>query len=313
MPDSFPFPTYSGLLEPKHYNRIGSALWLFLWCISSTTKDIEKDGVAWGIVLGNKPIKREELAERFGVDEKTIRRWIKSLEEHGYIRVTRAPYGMVFTVRNSKKFQNDSDKNVHSPPERMDKNVHSGDREWAKMSTLLDKNVHSNKDITEDLKRLSVSELEIACAKENDHDQGDGILLTDPTEDEISPLKTIEDRFAERKGTGLCLSAADIEIIQGLIADGVPLETILTGTDDAFKNYKPRYKGDKIRNFSYCETVIRENYYREQVRRGKVDHAEANRRSEGSGGASPKGRSDEAVSKGKSGYYEQFEGLIQSL
>ena len=42
----------------------------FLWCISSTTKEIERDGETWGIVLGNKPLKAAELALQFGVNEK---------------------------------------------------------------------------------------------------------------------------------------------------------------------------------------------------------------------------------------------------
>ncbi|WP_052675915.1 MarR family transcriptional regulator [Paenibacillus sp. IHBB 10380] len=161
--DSYPFPIYSGLLEPEHYNKISTAIWLFLWCISSVTKDKEdEEGVSWGIVLGNKPIKLEDLSEQFGVAKKTISRWIDTLEEHGYIRVTRAPYGLIFTVRNSKKYRNKMDKNVHSGEreetdmstlegrEETDMSTLEG-REETDMSTLLDKNVHSNKDIIKDL------------------------------------------------------------------------------------------------------------------------------------------------------------------
>ncbi|MFC6546041.1 helix-turn-helix domain-containing protein [Cohnella cellulosilytica] len=113
---SYPFPMYSGLLEPGHYNKIGSAIWLFLWCVSATTAEKEKEGTVWGIVLGNKPIKREDLASQFGVAERTVQRWIDTLEQQGYIRITRAPYGMIFTVRKSKKFVDRLDNNVQSPP-----------------------------------------------------------------------------------------------------------------------------------------------------------------------------------------------------
>lgn len=70
MDKSYPFPMYSGLLNSEHYVKIGSALWLFLWFISSTTKENEKDGVSWGIVLGHKPLKAREMAAVFGVSEK---------------------------------------------------------------------------------------------------------------------------------------------------------------------------------------------------------------------------------------------------
>ncbi|WP_339271687.1 hypothetical protein NYE54_09145 [Paenibacillus sp. FSL K6-1330] len=113
MPEgSYPFPIYSGLLEPEHYKRIGSAIWLFLWCVSSTTAEREEEGTVWGIVLGNKPMKLFEISERFGVNEKTVSRWLDTLENHQYIRVTRAPRGLILWVRNSKKR---TDKNVRSP------------------------------------------------------------------------------------------------------------------------------------------------------------------------------------------------------
>lgn len=109
---SYPFPIYSGLLEPEHYNKIGSAIWLFLWCISSITKEKEdEEGVTWGIVLGNKPIKLSEIAARYKVNGKTVSRWLDTLEQHEYIRVTRAARGLILSVRNSKKW---TDKNVRS-------------------------------------------------------------------------------------------------------------------------------------------------------------------------------------------------------
>jgi hypothetical protein len=152
MPDSYPFPMYSGIFEPKHYKQIGAALWFFSWCINSTTKESEEeDGVIWGYVHGKKPMKLSELAAPFGVNDKTVGRWIEALEQHGYIRTTRAPYGLIISVRNSKK--------------RTDKNVLSDDIEQTNMSDLsqtkqtnmsdhepilperTDKNVLSNKDL----------------------------------------------------------------------------------------------------------------------------------------------------------------------
>ncbi|MPY20268.1 helix-turn-helix domain-containing protein [Paenibacillus glucanolyticus] len=125
MPEgSYPFPIYSGLLEPEHYKRIGSAIWLFLWCVSSTTAEKDEEGTLWGIVLGNKPMKLSEISERFGVNDKTVSRWLDTLEIHQYIRVTRAPRGLILWVRNSKK--------------RTDKNVRSPESEQTKMSDHID-------------------------------------------------------------------------------------------------------------------------------------------------------------------------------
>ncbi|MEK4117662.1 hypothetical protein NST44_15975 [Paenibacillus sp. FSL W8-0919] len=112
MPEgSYPFPMYSGLLEPEHYKNIGSSIWLFLWCISSTTRELEEGGTVWGIVLGGRPLKLSEIAGYFGVNDKTVSRWMDTLEQHEYIRVTRAARGLILSVRNSKKWP---DKNVRS-------------------------------------------------------------------------------------------------------------------------------------------------------------------------------------------------------
>ncbi|WP_052421608.1 hypothetical protein [Paenibacillus sp. FSL P4-0081] len=101
--DSFPFPIFSGLFSPQHYNNIGSAIWLFAWCISSTTKEVEEDGTVWGLVLGGKPMKLSEIGGNFGVTDKSISRWISDLQEHGYLHITRAPRGLIIRVRKSKK------------------------------------------------------------------------------------------------------------------------------------------------------------------------------------------------------------------
>ncbi|WP_179232880.1 hypothetical protein [Paenibacillus rigui] len=138
MPDSYPFTTYSGLLEPKHYKQIGTALWFFLWCISSTTKEEEVDGVTWGLVLGNRPMKLSELAAPFEVDDKTVSRWLKTLETYHYIKITRAPYGLIIAVKNSKKWR-----------ERSDKNVRSDEREQTNLSDLSPRDQTNLSDLNE--------------------------------------------------------------------------------------------------------------------------------------------------------------------
>ncbi|MFC6546321.1 hypothetical protein [Cohnella cellulosilytica] len=198
---SYPFPMYSGLLEPGHYNKIGSAIWLFLWCVSATTAEKEKEGTVWGIVLGNKPIKREDLASQFGVAERTVQRWIDTLEQQGYIRITRAPYGMIFTVRKSKKFVDRLDNNVQSPP-RVDKNVQSEPQEWTEMSSLsserADKNVHSNKDIIKDLD-------------------------VDAVDDRDSEFESILKAYCEiHQKLDMQVRPLDIKLMQEMIALGVP-------------------------------------------------------------------------------------------
>ncbi|WP_230873771.1 MarR family transcriptional regulator [Paenibacillus woosongensis] len=178
MPEgSYPFPMYSGLLEPEHYKKIGAAIWLFAWCISSTTKEVEKDGTVWGIVLGNKPLKLSDIAERFGVNNKTVSRWIDTLEQHEYIRVTRAARGLILSVRNSKKWTDKTDKNVRSPGSEQTEMSYHSDSDKTNMSDL------SNDDQTEMSDQLGNEQTILS-----DHEKNSASDRT-----EMSDLKDIKD------------------------------------------------------------------------------------------------------------------------
>jgi hypothetical protein len=96
---SYPVPIWNGIFE--HYDRIGDAIWEFLWCIDKITR--EEDGV--GIVLGGMPVKFERIADELkGSYKETVRLHFKLLETEKYIRLRRTPYGHVIEVLNSKKF-----------------------------------------------------------------------------------------------------------------------------------------------------------------------------------------------------------------
>lgn len=233
MPDgSYPFPMYSGLLEPEHYKKIGSAIWLFLWCVSSTTSEKERDGTVWGIVHGNKPWKLSELAEPFGATEKTVSRWLNTLENNGYIKVTRAPYGLIISVHNSKKWASErSDKNVRSEVESRQICPISPPSDQTKMSDLQDKNVRSNKDITEIYK-------DAASASGEDH-----ILKS---------ASQVEKHFCQKRGRGLSVSPTDFAEIKQMVADGLSVDLINRVVDESFDTYKPKHRRDEIRSITYC-------------------------------------------------------------
>jgi hypothetical protein len=97
---SYPFPVWSGLLTRKHWARIGNTLWVFLWLLDRTT--LERDG--WGIVLGGRPVRDEEIATCFGFHRNKTANHRRTLLRSRYIEATRTPYGFVYRVRNSRKF-----------------------------------------------------------------------------------------------------------------------------------------------------------------------------------------------------------------
>jgi hypothetical protein len=112
---SFPIPVWNGIFE--HADRIGEAIWEFLWCIDAITR--EKNGE--GAVFGGAPVKVERISSDLnGSDRESVRRHLKKLESKGYIRLRRTPYGHIIWVQNSKKFniwRKEKPQKTVSPPE----------------------------------------------------------------------------------------------------------------------------------------------------------------------------------------------------
>lgn len=98
--NSWPFPVYSGLLQNGHKKKMGDAIWEFLWCVDKTT--IENDGVGW--VLGQKPIKIDEMARNLGESRRTVQSHLEKLKDHHYITIIRASKGIIIGVLKSKKW-----------------------------------------------------------------------------------------------------------------------------------------------------------------------------------------------------------------
>lgn len=100
------FNIKSGLLEKKHYDEIGSAIWVFLWLIDRITKEfIDERGRPWGVVLGGKPIKAEDIAQTFSVSIEAVKRNLRRLADNRYIKTIRTPYGKIIHVYNSGKWK----------------------------------------------------------------------------------------------------------------------------------------------------------------------------------------------------------------
>lgn len=88
----------SGLVDPKHEEAMGQAVWLYLWFLWRQTKHS-------GLVLGGMPLTYKEIAKRSGFGERKIRRWLQILRVHGYVKVEYRNYMMMaIQVLKSKKF-----------------------------------------------------------------------------------------------------------------------------------------------------------------------------------------------------------------
>lgn len=91
----------NGLLDPKHYQGISEAIWLFMWCLDKMTIINHETGV--GEVLGGKPIKFEDVEVDLGISRATYKRWLAILKKGKYISTNRTPYGLQIKVFKAKK------------------------------------------------------------------------------------------------------------------------------------------------------------------------------------------------------------------
>ena len=90
----------NNLLEPKHIENMGVAVWLYMWLVDKMTS-VGEDGV--GLVLGGRPVKFEEVRAELGISKNTYTRWIDKLVAYPYILVTVAPHGIVYKVLKAHK------------------------------------------------------------------------------------------------------------------------------------------------------------------------------------------------------------------
>lgn len=89
----------NNLLEDKHYEQMGQAVWLYMWLIDRMT-DISE---GQGIVNGGQPINYELVHENLGLTRRTYVRMMQTLRDAGYINTAKAKYGTYVTINKAKK------------------------------------------------------------------------------------------------------------------------------------------------------------------------------------------------------------------
>lgn len=88
------------LLDPKHKQQMGIAVWEFMWLLDKITR-IDEDGTGW--VLGGKPINIRDICAELGGGDRATRENLNHLEKEGYIRKQRTPGGLRIWVAKAKK------------------------------------------------------------------------------------------------------------------------------------------------------------------------------------------------------------------
>jgi hypothetical protein len=89
-----------GIIDPKHEAQMGTAVFLYLWCIRCQTQ--RHGGI---FVLGGKPLTYDEIALRSKFPARKVRRWLDRLRKFGYVKVTYLNYMMMkIEVTKAKKW-----------------------------------------------------------------------------------------------------------------------------------------------------------------------------------------------------------------
>jgi len=101
---SYPIPVFSGLLRDGHYQRMGMAIWVFIWLLDKVTSEYtDEDGTRWGKVLGGQPVRYQDIATDLKICLRMAKYHVATLCKETYIRVKRHPRGIICEIRNSRK------------------------------------------------------------------------------------------------------------------------------------------------------------------------------------------------------------------
>jgi len=100
MTKSYSIRIWSGLLSNGHTQKIENALWEFIWLVNKVTK--EEDGI--GYVLRGTPVKINDICNDLKRSYWGVYKHLQQLKKYKYINIKKAPYGIIVTINNSKKF-----------------------------------------------------------------------------------------------------------------------------------------------------------------------------------------------------------------
>jgi hypothetical protein len=118
---TFTIPISNGIFA--HRERIGAAVWVFMWLIDHTTKEVSAaDGKVDGLVYNGRPVLLGEMATELAMCPTSVREHLSQLAKAGYIRKINHGNGRPngYAVVNSKRFNSrkEVDHRTQTPPEK---------------------------------------------------------------------------------------------------------------------------------------------------------------------------------------------------
>jgi hypothetical protein len=105
-PTTFAIPISSGILA--HCQKIGIALWVFIWLIDRTTREVPSaNGCTEGLVYGGRAIRAHEIGRELEMPTRTVQAHLDRLVAYGYLRRINHAQGVAsgYAVLRSKKWK----------------------------------------------------------------------------------------------------------------------------------------------------------------------------------------------------------------
>jgi hypothetical protein len=246
MTDNHIIPVSNGLFE--HRERIGPAIWEFLWCIDRVTREeVDDNGERWGLVLGGVPIKYDRVALDLKSSEQTVKRNMQILKEQQYISSVRASRGQILKVAKNKKNVETRRRKSESPPPNDNPKMDDHDGVIAQKWTITDERESKN--------GLS----EGSDSSKMDYLKDFTITTTTSTTTETAQFEILLNEFCEiHSKLDIHVKAPDIMLMTELIALGVPLPLISKVMRTLHK--ERTQQGARISTFSYYKSAILESW-----------------------------------------------------
>jgi hypothetical protein len=106
LASTFAIPISSGIFA--HCQKIGIAIWVFIWMIDRTTREVPSaNGCSEGLVYNGRAIRAYEVGKELGMPARTIQAHLDRLVAHGYLRRINRTQGAAsgYAVQRSKKWK----------------------------------------------------------------------------------------------------------------------------------------------------------------------------------------------------------------
>ncbi len=135
------------LFEARHFERMGSAVWLYGWLVLRQTH--QSEGLGW--VLGGAPVCYREIEEETGFNRRTLERWMHALRTYGYIQTEAVPGGVVIRITKAKKFAH--------PPRKVAEGARNDAGEGTQNGVAIGVQVHSHHKDSAEIRSTSIADI----------------------------------------------------------------------------------------------------------------------------------------------------------